>query len=66
MKTLEEFNEVRRELWTRELHPCPNGILCPRCEDELWDTEPAVTLTTNPPQKYVHCPECGWRGTRVA
>jgi hypothetical protein len=46
--------------------PVPNGIACPKCGSELWDTRPNVTLTSYPAQKEVGCPniECGYMGTR--
>ncbi len=46
--------------------PHPNGIACPECGKELWDTSPDLTLTSHPPQKNVHCPECRYAGYRIA
>ena len=43
----------------------PNGIACPMCKGELVDTNPGVILTSNPPQKNVHCPVCAWSGHRL-
>lgn len=43
----------------------PNGIACPECGKELVDTNPSVTLTSNPPQKRVGCRRCRWIGTRL-
>jgi hypothetical protein len=40
----------------------PNGVACPTCDEELWDTNPMVVLTSCPPQKNVHCPTCGYVG----
>jgi len=66
MKSLEEFNKDQRER-TRILNdPCANGIGCPECGKELWDSNPDVMLTSYPPQKNVHCPECGYTGYRIA
>lgn len=45
--------------------PIPNGTPCPECGKELWDSEPRITLHSNPPQKSVHCPSCGYRGYRT-
>ena len=42
----------------------PNGIACPMCKKELNDTNPGIVLTTDPPQKDVNCPACGWTGHR--
>lgn len=45
--------------------PHPNGIACPACGKELWDSNPSLTLTSNPPKKNVHC-GCGYHGYRLA
>jgi DNA-directed RNA polymerase subunit RPC12/RpoP len=69
MKTLEQWNKDRRAAYktARMLKlPHANGIECPKCGGELWDSDPCVTLASNPPQKNVHCPECGHRGYRLA
>ena len=69
MKTLAEHNKQRAEQH-EELRlmqePHPNGIACPECGSELWDSCPMVTLPTNPLQKNVHCQKCGWSGYRLA
>jgi hypothetical protein len=61
---LDEFNRSRRP--TRSDVPAPNGIACPDCGGELWDSSPGLILTSSPPQKNVHCPACHYRGFRVA
>lgn len=69
MKTLAEHNEERQEWYRRideGMQPQPNGIECPECGAELWDCDPTITLTSNPPQKAVQCPECGYIGYRLA
>jgi len=68
MKTLDEFNSDRRRDWYNTVGPTkprPNGIAC-SCGEELWDTYPDTTLTSNPPQKEVHCQKCGFLGYRLA
>jgi hypothetical protein len=68
-KTLRDwyvFNDERAKLLQAPIGPEPNGIACPRCGEELWDTQPNITLTSNPPRKEVHCPSCGFTSTRVA
>jgi len=69
MKTLEQHNAERHQAF-RELDamnmPHANGLECPKCCKELWDSDPMIVLTSNPPQKNVHCPSCGYRGYRVA
>ena len=44
--------------------PHPNGIACPECQCELMDSNPSICLTSCPPQYSVHCPSCGYTGTR--
>ena len=45
-------------------NPQPNGIKCPKCGEELMDTYPNMILTSDPPQKNVHCPKCDHKGYR--
>ena len=69
MKTLDQHNHERFEAYLEEekmMLPHPNGIECPECGKELWDSNPMMVLTSNPPKKDVHCPECGYRGYRLA
>jgi len=69
MKTLGQHNRDRRAAYAAmEMmnQPHPNGIECPGCSKELWDSDPMMTLASNPPQKNVYCPECGYRGYRLA
>ncbi len=69
MKTLSEFNREQYEAYQQtenSMKPHPNGIECPKCKEELWDSASMCTLTSNPPQKNVHCPKCGYRGYRLA
>lgn len=69
MKSLEDHN---KEAFDFHKHfqtlnePHPNGIGCPKCGKELWDTSPAMTLTSYPAQKNVHCLYCGYVGYRLA
>ncbi len=67
LETLEDHNKRKRQKSTYNLDNSPelNGISCPECEEELYDTTPMMTLMSNPPQKNVHC-ECGWIGYRIA
>ena len=45
--------------------PIPNGLPCPKCKCEMYDTHPLITLTTYPAQKNVHCSKCGYTGYRT-
>ena len=65
MKTLDQFNEERRKTYKIDNFPVKNGIACPLCGKELYDTHPNMTLASNPPQKNVHC-NCGYKGYRIA
>lgn len=67
MKTLDEFNADKMreyELW-KAPHPAKNGIVCPKCGNELFDSDPYIILGSDPPQKEVYC-DCGFRGYRIA
>lgn len=68
LKTLMEHDSERLGLYYGlwENSPKPNGIGCPQCGSELVDSQPSVTLTSNPPKKDVHCPKCDYRGYRLA
>lgn len=69
MITLDEFNKERIKQYEdlkRLRDPCPNGIACPECNSELWDSNPSMTLASNPPKKHIHCPDCDYRGYRIA
>jgi len=69
MKTLDKHNLERQEehqLIIQSQQPHPNGIECPDCGKELWDSNPTVTLTSNPCKKNINCPECGYIGYRLA
>jgi len=68
LKSLSEFNIQRKGTWEIENNrqPKPNGIACPKCNKELFDSCPDVLLTSLLPQKNVHCPSCGYVGYRIA
>lgn len=67
LKDLKEHNSTARTLYQRltSNSPRPNGIACPKCGNELLDSNPRMTLTSNPPQKNTHCSACAYRGYRV-
>jgi hypothetical protein len=69
LKTLEQHNAERHQViqaFAYNNDPRPNGIACPECGAELLDSEPMVTLTSDPPMKNVHCDKCYYRGYRLA
>lgn len=65
---LKEFNLKARQSHWDFLHgnPVLNGIACPMCGGELYDSMPSITLASNPPQKNVHCSNCKFCGYRIA
>lgn len=70
MKTLDEHNIEQFKYYNERSRfnqnkPQKNGILCPECGKELYDTNPMMTLASNPPKKDIHC-ECGYKGYRLA
>lgn len=70
LKSLEEHNGMRADVHytLNSQTPIPNGIACPKCGKELFDTQPNVTLTSNPPQKNIGClnDKCDYTGYRIA
>ena len=66
LKTLEEHNAARMAFYARSVEPHGNGIACPKCGAQLWDSDPKMMLPTQPPKKNIHCPACDYRGYRLA
>ena len=66
MTTLEQHNSELREVYKWSNEPHPNGIECPTCGKELWDSSPSSMLLSYPPKMNVHCPDCGYSGHRLA
>ncbi len=69
LKSLKDFNAKKR-VWYNTIEeakrkPRYNGIACPECGAELIDTNPNIVLTSNPPQKNIHCPNGDYRGYRL-
>lgn len=70
LKSLDEHNSmsstIHRGLFPPR--PIPNGIACPKCGEEMLDTQPNVTLTSMPPKKNVGCSsdKCDYTGYRIA
>ena len=66
LKSLDEHNSTAWSTHTSMFNnsPQPNGIACPKCGEELMDSNPMMTLTSHPPQKNVHCPKCEYSGYR--
>lgn len=70
LKSLFEHNNMSSTFYLGliEQSPVPNGIACPKCGEELLDTNPNVTLTSMPPKKNVGCSsdKCDYTGYRIA
>ena len=62
--SLSSFNENATSRHIPTMAPQLNGIECPRCRKELFDTHPMVVLTSDPPKKSIHCSHCGYVGYR--
>jgi predicted nucleic-acid-binding Zn-ribbon protein len=65
------LDEHNSNAWATQVNmysnePKSNGIACPKCGNELMDSNPNSTLTSYPAQKNVHCPKCGYTGYRIA
>lgn len=65
MKSLDEHNREARKRRMDMNKPYKNGIACPSCGEELYDSEPGMTLLSDPPQHKVRCEGCGYTGTRL-
>jgi DNA-directed RNA polymerase subunit RPC12/RpoP len=65
--SLDEHNSNAWATQTRWFsnEPRPNGIACPKCGNELMDSNPMATLTSHPAKKNVHCPKCEYKGYRI-
>lgn len=66
LKTLFQHNNEMSATYMAASNACLNGIECPMCGTEMWDTNPTMVLTVNPPRKQIHCNNCPFEGTRIA
>ena len=69
LKSLEQHNAEKLNLMPTGLanfFPEKNGIACPNCSEELYDSNPMVTLASIPPQKNIKCDNCNYSGYRIA
>lgn len=67
LKTLEEHNKHHSPLYSFDLSkPIKNGIACPKCGEELIDSNPMAVLCSNPPKKNIKCESCDYSGYRIA
>lgn len=64
LKSLEEANEGSWGGCFPHIRVKLNGIACPDCGEELYDSSPGVMLLTSPPKLNIYCQSCGYRGYR--
>ena len=69
MESLERYNSrvFKEYAWKekalrRRTEPRPNGIECPKCKSELYDSFPVVIVASIPSQKQVICLKCNFKG----
>ena len=68
MQKLDDWNKKRTEQIEslNDNSPRLNGIECPKCGCELFDSAPMITMTSSPPKKSIMCNACGYTGYRIA
>ena len=67
LKDLYEHNAQARMQWAMNGNsPVLNGVACPKCGEEMYDSSPLIMLTSMPAQKNVHCSKCDYVGYRIA
>ncbi len=62
MKSVNEHNKEMHKRYRLSEESRTNGIECPLCGLELYDSAPGVILSSYPPQKRVNCKTCGYSG----
>jgi len=68
LKDLNEHNAqtISIQCAMTDNNPILNGIACPKCGEELYDSNPMVTIISMPAKKNVHCSKCDYFGYRIA
>jgi uncharacterized protein YbaR (Trm112 family) len=64
LKSVEQHNTDMMNHYTL-LRYGSSGVACPKCEYEMVDSIPNMVLTSDPPQKHVHCPNCNYSTTII-
>jgi len=62
--SLDDFNNRTLGI-TPPKSPKRNGIACPKCGEELYDSDTMI-LTSYPAKKNIHCEACSYKGYRYA
>ena len=65
LRTLDEHNNTYYYKRSYVRSPLLNGIACPECNSELYDSDPMKVLLTYPAKKAVHCDCCEYKGYRL-
>jgi hypothetical protein len=58
--SLEEHNRIATQI----NETGGNGIACPNCGSELFDSPSSIVLTSYPQQYLTFCRSCNYKGTR--
>lgn len=68
LQALKSFNRLRQEEFNRVRSPCRNGIACPECGVELYDSNssPVKFSYEAPPKKKIYCANCDFWGHRLS
>lgn len=62
---LDQYNSMKAKQRAAGDKPQPNGIECPQCKEEMYDSNPFSVITTFPAKKNIHCPGCGYEAYRL-
>ncbi len=62
---LDQYNSLKAKQRANSDEPQPNGIECPQCGEEMYDSRPYQVLTSFPAKKNIHCKECGFEAYRL-
>lgn len=65
LQTLGEFDKNQRKKRRKVKTPTLNGIACPECSEELFDSDQEL-LMSDVPKRRIHCESCGYAGLRAA
>lgn len=66
LESLDEHNKRALGIWGPTKLECKvkNGIACPNCGAELFDSNIFEIRSSHPPQYRTHCESCDYKGTR--
>lgn len=66
LKTLEQHEKEKAVIhaFVESDKPRLNGIACPKCGEELFDSNPSLRLMSSPQKTHIHCVKCDYKGMR--